>query len=260
MPRANDIVSVAKLHRYRLSAAAGTTFTPVYWLIQTHADLPPDDDWLSASERAVLDTLRFKQRRQAWRLGRWTAKCALSAFLTPSHGSIPPLALAILASETGAPTSYLRDDPAPAALSISHRDDRACSTVAPPGVELGCDLEVIEPRSTRFVSDYFTVQERDFVATKPADEHPFWINLIWSAKESALKALQTGLRLDTRRVIVELPEDAMPNGPWHSLSVHYPDQERVFNGWHRRLGDHVLTVVAAPSPTAPVSLWGGEDA
>ncbi|NBC15682.1 MAG: 4'-phosphopantetheinyl transferase superfamily protein [Bacteroidetes bacterium] len=237
---------------------SGDATTPLYWLIQTQDDLPPDDDWLAASERAVLETLRFERRRASWRLGRWTAKCALSAFLTPTQGSVPPATLAVLASESGAPVSYLYDDPLPAALSISHRNGLACSAVAPSGVALGCDLEAIEPRTEAFVADYLTPDEQAMVADRPEHDRAFWTNLIWSAKESALKALQTGLRLDTRRVIVQVLPPTPATAPWHPLRVQYPDQDRTFEGWYRRFERHVLTVVATPSPTVPVSLWSGD--
>lgn len=240
------------------TSPAGETTAPLYWLMQSTADLPPEDDWLAASERAVLETLRFQRRRTSWRLGRWTAKCALSAFLTPTHGSVPPATLAILAADSGAPRPYLYDDPAPAALSITHRADRACCAVARPGVALGCDLEFIEPRSDRFVADYFTAEERDLVAERPESERPFWTNLIWSAKESTLKALQTGLRLDTRRVAVQVPRSSTSGAQWHPLRVRYADHDQTFNGWHRRFGRQLLTVVAAPAPAVPVSLWSGD--
>ena len=54
----------------------------VYWLEQVEGDVPPNDDWLSASEAACLARLRFAKRRADWRLGRWTAKCAVSEYLS----------------------------------------------------------------------------------------------------------------------------------------------------------------------------------
>ena len=49
-------------------------------------------------------------------------------------------------------------------ISLSHRSGAAICAVAPAGVDLGCDLEVIEPRSEAFVADYFTVDEQALVA------------------------------------------------------------------------------------------------
>lgn len=53
----------------------------VYWLERSAADLPAQNDWLSASDRTRLDGMRFAKRRDDWRLGRWTAKLAVAAYL-----------------------------------------------------------------------------------------------------------------------------------------------------------------------------------
>ena len=53
----------------------------VYWLEQSEADVPTADDWLSENEVARLNSLRVAKRRADWRLGRWTAKCAVAASL-----------------------------------------------------------------------------------------------------------------------------------------------------------------------------------
>jgi len=53
----------------------------IYWLGQTQADIPAGNDWLSVSECVCLNGLHFAKRRDDWRLGRWTAKCAVASFL-----------------------------------------------------------------------------------------------------------------------------------------------------------------------------------
>ena len=68
---------------------------------------------------------------------------------------------------------------------------------------LGCDLELVEPRSDRFVADYLTAAEQQLVLGA-GPERDLVANLIWSAKESALKVLRVGLRRDTRSVEVTL--------------------------------------------------------
>ena len=61
----------------------------VYWLEQTEANVPAENDWLSAEEAACLNAMRFPKRRTDWRLGRWAAKCALSAYLNvPAHPQV----------------------------------------------------------------------------------------------------------------------------------------------------------------------------
>ena len=51
------------------------------WLTTSAPEVPPGDAWLSARERAVLAGLRLAKRRDDWRLGRWTAKTAVAAWL-----------------------------------------------------------------------------------------------------------------------------------------------------------------------------------
>jgi len=176
----------------------------VYWLEQTEADVPQDHDWLSANEAARLNGMRFAKRRADWRLGRWTAKRALAAYLNvPFH----PQALTdieLRPASSGAPEVFFANKPAAVAVSLSHRAGSALCAVAPSGAALGCDLEIIEPRSDGFVADYFTPEEQALVSEALAPDRPPLLALLWSAKESALKALRTGLRLDTRCVTVEV--------------------------------------------------------
>ena len=174
----------------------------VYWLEQTEADLPAENDWLSASERLRLDGMRFAKRHADWRLGRWTAKRALAAYLNlPSH----PQHLAdieIRSAPSGAPEVFIANQPAGVAISLSHRAGVAACAITLSGAELGCDLEIVEPRSDAFIADYFATEEQALIERTSAAERSLLLALLWSGKESALKALRTGLRLDTRSVTV----------------------------------------------------------
>ena len=55
--------------------------TDVYWLEQVDVDLPAENDWLSSAELSRLKSMRIANRRNDWRLGRWTAKRALATYL-----------------------------------------------------------------------------------------------------------------------------------------------------------------------------------
>ena len=52
----------------------------------------------------------------------------------------------VVAAASGAPRRT-GGEPAPAAISLSHRNGRALAVVADPGLALGCDLEATEARS-----------------------------------------------------------------------------------------------------------------
>jgi 4'-phosphopantetheinyl transferase len=99
------------------------------------------------------------------------------------------------------------------------------------------------------VRDYFTAGE---AARAGHGADPMMSNLIWSAKESALKVLRTGLRRDTRSVEVEV-EDAVGEG-WARLLVAGDGIATPFPGWWRQYGLFVLTIVADASTGPPVAM------
>jgi len=224
----------------------------VYWLEQTKADVPAENDWLGASEILRLEGLHVAKRHDDWRLGRWTAKRALAAYLSLSARPRVLANIEVRPAPSGAPEVFVADKPADLTISLSHRDGIALCAVAPARAELGCDLEMIEPRSDAFISDYFTAEEQALVAEAPAAHRPRLLALLWSAKESALKALHAGLRLDTRSVIAR-PVEAFDLSGWSPLRVHYTGGQ-VFHGWWQYADGTVQTLVADPRPDVPVHL------
>ncbi|MDJ0768068.1 MAG: 4'-phosphopantetheinyl transferase superfamily protein [Ilumatobacter sp.] len=216
------------------------------------AEVPAHDAWLTEVEAARLNGLRYPKRRDEARLGRWTAKRAVAAALGRDDAGGRDHAvlreLVIRNASDGAPEVFVGDEQAPVRISMTDRADWAVCTVIDDEVDIGCDLEIVEPRSHGFVRDWFTSVEHEMVASCP-DHHDLLANLIWSAKESALKVLRTGLRRDTRSVEVRLdgwPATAQP-GRWDALSVVDVEGAR-FAGWWHRFGDFVLTYASA-SPT-----------
>ena len=221
---------------------AAASVTEVGWFEQSAADLPAEDAWLSAGEAARLARLRFPKRRADWRLGRWTAKRAVALCCNLPADAKTLSRLEIRAAPDGAPEVFFENRPGGVSISLSHRDGFAACAVAPPVTELGCDLELIEPRSDAFVADYFTVEEQALVSATAPDLRPRLVTLLWSAKESALKALRSGLRLDTRCVTVQPPAEE-PGKQWHALQARHADG-RSFDGWWCADGKFVRTVVA----------------
>jgi 4'-phosphopantetheinyl transferase len=221
----------------------------VAWLSQGMADVPADEAWLSPREAAVIARMRFPKRRSEFRLGRWTAKNAIARARGRPPAAEDLRAIEIDRAPDGAPAPLVEGRPAAVSISMTDRADQAVCVAGPPGVGLGCDLELVEPRSAAFVADYLTARERRMVAEAATDEERHLLaNLVWCGKESALKVLRTGLRRDTRSVEVSLPDGGGVEG-WSPLSVR-TSEGAVFPGWWQRFGSFVLTV-AATEPFAP---------
>jgi 4'-phosphopantetheinyl transferase len=255
----------------------------IYWLEQTEAHVPVKNDWLSANEKACLSALRFLKRRTDWRLGRWTAKCAISAYLSLPSALESFREMEILQANDGAPEALVDGHAVAVTISLSHSSGVAICAVAPPDIHLGCDVELVEPRSHEFVTDYFTAEEEAQVAQATEERRDQVVTLFWSAKESALKALRAGLRLDTRSVIVDNQDPCLNHTQWSPLRVRYvgdlsrrsvsPNDhlpmhllpqdfdyedryrgEQVFDGWWHATNNFVRTMVASPRPDSPTLL------
>lgn len=228
-----------------------------YWLEQTEADVPAGNHWLSAGEQFCLGHLRFEKRRTDWRLGRWTAKRAVASFLNLPTDDHFQDDIEIRAMPSGAPEVFLFNQKAGVSLSLSHRAGKALCVVGLSKAALGCDLEVIERRDPSFVTDFFTANEQRLIHRSPPDAQPMLATLLWSAKESALKALRVGLRLNTTSLDVSFTDDALIEGKysrqddcavWSPLLLRC-NGGKVLRGCWRCANDVVRTVVFNPSET-----------
>jgi len=223
----------------------------VYWFEQTEADVPVENDWLSPDEIRRLNDLRFAKRRTDWRLGRWTAKLGVANCLTLADHLQSLARIEIRASDAGAPEAFLAGRAAGASISLSHSSGRAACAVTHPEVALGCDLEKVEPRSRSFVRDYFTADEQHLIASSTASDRSRMATLLWSAKESALKVLRTGLRLDTRCVVVSLSDVSLGPDEWHPLEVRCLSGHHFYGWWQHREG-FLRTIVSSVQANPPV--------
>lgn len=197
---------------------------------------------MSEDEARVHGSLRIAGRARDWRLGRWVAKGAVRAAL--ELGEEPPANIEVLATPGGAPSArILSGSHEPVVVSLSHSGGVGFAAASSDALRLGCDVETIEARSDAFVADYFTEAEALWIDAGRS-LRDVRANLLWSAKESTLKALGEGLRLDTRSVEVEavapLPEHSTA---WRRLAVAGPTGE-TFPGFWRAHDGRAWTVVA----------------
>jgi 4'-phosphopantetheinyl transferase len=222
----------------------------IYWLAQSGADVPEGDDWLSGGERAILAGMRFPKRRNDWRLGRWTAKQAISAYL-PNNARLLS-SLEIRAAADGAPEAFCDDVPEHLVISISHSNGRSLCIVGPPAWAIGCDLEHLEMRDDSLAQDYFAAEEIYFC--KQAPDKAIAVNLIWSAKESALKALRAGLRRDTRSILIRPADCVAAENSWNAWKGYCLESSRVFYGWWRSDKDYIYTLASDWHTSPPQEL------
>lgn len=209
----------------------------VHWSEAKATEVPAGDDWLSSAEREIAKGLRFVARRNDWRLGRFTAKRALIKLGAVTH----PDGATIKPAEDGAPEVWLGGTRLERTVSISHRAGLSAVTICK--CPVGCDLEVVEPRPALFTEDFFTDTEREALVDD------LTIALYWSAKESVLKVLRTGLRRDTRSV--EIVKVARGCEGWCRLEAVDRETKMQYTGWWcMRRPDVVLTVMTA-EPTEP---------
>jgi 4'-phosphopantetheinyl transferase len=223
--------------------------TSVGWLTRWLADVPSDDGWLGPREREVLAGLRVDKRRGDWRLGRHAAKTAVATWL-----GVPISRVEIIAAADGAPEAWLDGAQAPVSLSLSHRAGRALVVVAEAGTAVGCDLELIEPRSRAFVTDWLAPAEQTLVARSGAARRDLVANLLWTGKEAAAKVLREGLRLDVRAAVATPDGLDSTNSGWRSMTISWTEGTGQVAGWWRAEPGWVMAIAGEPPPGAPRAL------
>ncbi len=219
--------------------------TLITWLACGEDEPPATNDWMSEKDRRRIGAMRYTKRHDEARLSRWTAQRAVSLSLGPPS-TLEDVEIGNRSS--GAPFATVPGGDV-VAISSTDRAGWAVCAVQREGAGLGCDLELVEPRTDAFVRDYFTRFEQMTVIDSDHSSD-LTANLIWSAKESALKVLETGLRRDTRSVEVRFE----PQGVGWKPLVVTTMEGAGFDGWWDRFGVFVLTIVAARPAGPPLTL------
>lgn len=221
----------------------------ILWHASGIAEVPDGSAWMDDVEAHRFARMRYAKRLSEARLGRWTAKQTVTRALDrdASHASLASVIVRNAAD--GAPELFVDEEPETYTIAMTDRADWAVTALRQGPERIGCDLELVEPRSSRFVSDFFTPAE---VRQVEAGHHNLLANLIWSAKESSLKVLRTGLRRDTRTVEVTLEQG--DDSTWTPFTVAVDRGPIRHHGWWIRYGEFVLTVAAEVPVDPPKSL------
>jgi len=202
--------------------------------------------------------MRFTKRRTEYLLRRWVGKQAVAAVIGAATDVRELARIEVANRPGGAPYVLVDAQPLGLDVSLTDRAGWAVSVVGPDLSAVGCDLEIVEARTQGFVADFLTEAERRYVAAKAdGDAKDAAANLLWSAKESALKVLRTGLRRDTRtvEVTVEGFGQGSDTDHWGRLTIS-TIEGATLTGWWRREGAFLLTIAADSSIPQPEPLPG----
>ncbi len=208
--------------------------------------------FLSPAEVSDLAGKRFAKRRAEWLHGRWAAKNLLKK-RHPACAGLPLAEIIIANAPGGAPYAALPDGTLlSGCLSITHSGSlAACALTFDPNLSAGIDLERIENRPAGFFEAYFTPSENVLLQKLPSEKMPQALTLFWSAKESVLKALRTGLSLDTRQIEISPgEEDPHPLGGWYRFEAggSFLEDKNIstncpfWAGWWRADQGYILTL------------------
>ena len=214
----------------------------VFWHVQQAGSIPAPERWLHPGEQRIAAGFKFQKRKHDWLLGRWTAKQAVIAFIGKTQTPPSPNQIEIRKAPDGAPEVFIDNRPSSCILSLSHSHQFALCALAEKGIKLGCDLESVETRSEAFIKDYLTKSEYELIKSTNTPNRSTYTNLIWSAKESTMKATRKGLSVDTRSVEVNF-SPSHDKKQWNRLATFDTNSNQAFFGFWRTQNDMVLTIL-----------------
>lgn len=169
--------------------------------------------------------------QRTWLLGRIAAKDAVRTLLwSGGAGTIFPVEVTVANDDRGRPV-VTAPGQADVRVSIAHTAGLGVA-IAADGIDVGIDIERVEPRPASFEATALTPGERERLAAGPPGDRDRTLTRWWAAKEAAAKADGTGM--DGRPRDFEVIEDS-------------GDRLRI---GHRWLATRILTDPAGPSGTA----------
>ncbi|MDO9086207.1 MAG: 4'-phosphopantetheinyl transferase superfamily protein [Anaerolineaceae bacterium] len=218
------------------------TIPLIYWNLFDSSQLPDNIAWLSEEELQQLQSFRFEKRRKDWLQGRWTAKRLIQSLFAKGD-DLSSGQICIKNETSGAPYAMIKGEKMKASLSISHRGNLASTAICTdPDITIGIDLEEIENKSQGFIEDYFTTPESEYVFALPQKQQAWAASLLWSGREAILKALQTGLRYDTREIAIHCPSFIYKD-EWEAIEIiKSPEKQDSTRLFWRKLENYLITL------------------
>lgn len=177
--------------------------SPVFIRVEKIAALPIEEAQrdllrhLGEQERDTFQALKIPKRQMEWLAGRLLVKELYRKVIDQSK---PFNQIQIGRLDAGQPILLTDGQQTDVTISISHSNWWVAAALDPLGQPIGIDLEQVELRDEAFLTDYFTANERNWIENSPEFTRVQNTTLIWSCKESVLKALGQGLHIDLLRI------------------------------------------------------------
>lgn len=149
---------------------------------------------LSPDERARAGRYQFERDRHRFIASRSAMRIILGACLR-----LAPERVAFRYGEQGKPALANPNAGKPFYFNLSDSGDWAVLGITGDG-EIGVDIEALRPipEITSIAERFFAPSEEAWLRSHPLHEQPWAFHRIWTCKEAYLKALGTGLSINTQ--------------------------------------------------------------
>ena len=220
--------------------------SPVSLRVGSIAALPLEEaqldlsKYLDPTEIETYFAFKIPKRQKEWLAGRICVK-QLYRQMMDQNLALPSIRIERLPD--GQPLLKVDGQSVGESISISHSYGWVAGAIDPLGQPIGIDLEKVERRDEAFLMDYFTANERNWIESSPDLIREQKSTLIWSCKESVLKALGKGLHIDPQRVeIGEITNAITPGSFGNSRGrLRLDDGDDQYNLQWQMSGEMVLT-------------------
>lgn len=186
--------------------------------------------YFGTSELDEYRKFTVPKRKIEWLTSRMLIKQLVASSFGPPL-KLPLRVITIRKMSSGVPYVEIEGSGKVGWLSLSHSNGGVFAAFSKKeSLHFGVDLEFIEERSPQLITDYFTDSESQRVNACHVEDIDFHANLIWSAKEAFLKAIEKGLQLDTRCVEITGIESICGDSDW--VNLEFKTNVNVSGAWH----------------------------
>lgn len=221
----------------------------INWTFSSFTDFPPLktaqllERFFSSVEIEEFQKFRIPKRQSEWLASRLLVKQLVQKVMDIKE-DLPLRSITVQKESSGVPYVVIEGRGRVGWLSISHSKGGVLAAFSQDDkTRFGVDLEHIEPRSLKLFEDYFTPDEITWLSNSDERFKDLYANLVWSAKEAYLKAIEKGLQMDTRKINIHPVNGEISSNGWNVLSLSVegkpvPDWKLLFS--HHQ--DYMMTL------------------